>query len=77
MHMRDCLGQVMRSLDIPVLLVTHDLAEATALAYKMIVCIEGRIHQQGTSEEIISNPSSKAIQQLICVEMEIGVFPTL
>jgi molybdate transport system ATP-binding protein len=68
MHMRDCLGHVMQSLDIPVLLVTHDLAEAAALASKMIVCIEGRIHQQGIPEEIIRNPSSAAIQQLICVE---------
>jgi molybdate transport system ATP-binding protein len=75
MHMRDCLGHVMQSLDIPVLLVTHDLAEAAALASKMIVCIEGRIHQQGIPEEIIRNPSSAAIQQLICVERGTEAIP--
>lgn len=67
-HMRDCLGHVMQSLDIPVLLVTHDLAEAASLASKMIVCIAGRIHQQAIPEEIIRNPSSAAIRQLIRFE---------
>jgi molybdate transport system ATP-binding protein len=65
LHMRDCLGQVMRSLDIPVLLVTHDLEEATAIAARIFICIQGRIHQQGMPDEIIKNPSSDGIRHLI------------
>jgi molybdate transport system ATP-binding protein len=65
LHMRNCLGHVMRSLDIPVLLVTHDLAEAVTLATTMFICIEGRIHQQGNPDEIIGNPASAAVRQLL------------
>lgn len=65
LHMRDCLGRVMRSLNIPVLLVTHDLEEAIAIAARIFICIGGRIHQQGVPEEIIRNPSSTAVMHLI------------
>lgn len=65
LHMRDCLGKVMRSLNIPVLLVTHDLEEAIAVAAQIFICIEGRIHQQGIPDEIIKNPCSDAVRHLI------------
>jgi molybdate transport system ATP-binding protein len=65
LHMRNCLGHVMRSLDIPVLLVTHDLAEAVTLATTMFICIEGRIHQRGKPDEIIRDPASGTVQQLL------------
>jgi molybdate transport system ATP-binding protein len=65
LHMRDCLGRVMKSLDIPVLLVTHDLEEATAIAGRIFICIGGRIHQQGTPDEIIGHPSSDVVRRLI------------
>lgn len=65
LHMRACLGHVMRSLDIPVLLVTHDLEEAIAIAAKIFICIEGSIHQQGRPDEIIKNPSSNAVRHLM------------
>jgi molybdate transport system ATP-binding protein len=65
LHMGHCLGQVMRSLNIPVLLVTHDLEEAVTIATKMFICIGGRIHQQGMPDEIIKNPSSDSVRHLI------------
>jgi molybdate transport system ATP-binding protein len=65
LHMRNCLGNVMRSLNIPVLFVTHDLDEAVAIAAKIFICIDGRIHQQGIPDEIIKNPSSDGVRHLI------------
>jgi molybdate transport system ATP-binding protein len=65
LHMRDCLGHVMRFLEIPVLFVTHDLQEATAIASRIFICIGGRIHQQGAPDEVIGNPASDAIRHLI------------
>jgi ABC-type proline/glycine betaine transport system ATPase subunit len=44
--------------------VTHDFEEATAIAAKIFICIEGRIHQQGMADEIIKNPSSNAVRHL-------------
>jgi molybdate transport system ATP-binding protein len=64
LHMRDCLGQVMQALEIPVLFVTHDLEEATAIATRLFICVGGRIHQQGTANEIIGTPSSDAVRRL-------------
>ena len=40
LHMRDCLVKAMKSLGIPVLLVTHDHEEAVALAAKLFI-VEG------------------------------------
>jgi molybdate transport system ATP-binding protein len=65
LHMRACLGRIMRSLDIPVLLVTHDLEEAVAIASRMFICIGGRIHQQGIPDEIIKYPSSGDVRRLL------------
>lgn len=65
MHMRDCLANMMKSLEIPVLFVTHDLKEATSIAARIFICIGGRIHQQGTPDEIIGNPCSDAVRCLI------------
>lgn len=64
-HMRGCLTEIVRGLGIPVLLVTHDLDEATSLARKMFVCIQGRIQQSGEPGEIVANPSSKAVLELV------------
>lgn len=65
LHMRDCLCRVMQSLDIPVLLVTHDLEEATVIATRIFILIGGRIHQEGGPEEILGNPASDDVCQLI------------
>jgi molybdate transport system ATP-binding protein len=64
-YMRACLANMMRSLEIPVLFVTHDLGEAIAIAARIFICIGGRIHQQGTPDEIIGNPYSEAVRCLI------------
>jgi len=63
-HMRDCLARLMRSLGIPVLLVTHDLAEARSLAERMFVLIGGRVLQHGRPEEIVQEPASEAVREL-------------
>jgi len=64
-HMRDCLTEVVRSLGVPVLLVTHDLAEAAALGRTMFVCIGGRIQQSGDPRKVIEHPASEAVRRLV------------
>jgi molybdate transport system ATP-binding protein len=65
LHMRDCLAHTMQALEIPVLFVTHDLQEAAAIAARVFICIGGRIHQQGTADEIVGNPCSEAVRRLV------------
>lgn len=55
------LLNVMRSLrddeHVSVLYITHDLASARYVADRMIVLYAGRIVEEGTTEEVIANPS--------------------
>lgn len=50
---------------LPILLVTHDLSDAFAVADRMIVILSGRILQRGTPEEIYRNPASLDIARLL------------
>lgn len=45
-------------LKMPVILVTHDMAEAQALADRMVVIEKGRVIRQGTTAEVMSDPAA-------------------
>ena len=52
-------------LDIPVLLVTHDLEEAATLASRMAVIVDGRIEQSGDTRDVLDHPVSRRVAELI------------
>ena len=56
---------IFTKLKIPVLLVTHDIWEASCLADRMAVIVGGRILQQGVPDEILSHPVSEEIARLV------------
>ena len=56
-----------RSLDLPVVLVTHDMAEAALLADRMVVLDRGRTLQQGTPEEVTTRPETEEVARLVDV----------
>jgi molybdate transport system ATP-binding protein len=64
-EMRQFLKEVRRDFNIPVVLVTHDLGEATMLADTMIVYAQGRIAQVGSPGEIFRNPSCEEVALLV------------
>jgi len=64
-EMRQFLKGVRRDFNIPVVLVTHDLGEATMLADTIIVYTHGRIAQVGSPEEISRNPSCEEVALLM------------
>jgi osmoprotectant transport system ATP-binding protein len=47
-----------------IVLVTHDMFEATKLAQQIIVLCDGKIEQQGTVAEIENNPASDYVEAL-------------
>jgi ABC-type sulfate/molybdate transport systems ATPase subunit len=51
-HLQDLLGQ----LGLPALLVTHDFGDATALADRIGVIVDGRLRQIGPVAELIESP---------------------
>jgi molybdate transport system ATP-binding protein len=61
----DVLRQVRSDLDIPILLVTHNLDECFDLADDMIVVREGRIVQCGTPAEVCASPASLDLARLL------------
>jgi len=63
--MRLCLSDVMRHLDIPVVLVTHDLHEACSMADTMLVFVDGRLVQRGTPREVVLNPIDDVVAELV------------
>ena len=50
------LGAVIRDAAVPVLLVTHDFAEASLLADRIAVMDKGRVLQQGTASALAARP---------------------
>jgi len=52
------LAQLLSSLDVPAIVVTHDFAEASHLAGEIAVLDGGRIAQRGSPSELASSPAS-------------------
>lgn len=61
------LKQIRGEYSLPVLLVTHNLDEAFALADRMLVYHSGKIIQQGAPREIYERPASSRVALLIGV----------
>ncbi|WP_290648106.1 ABC transporter ATP-binding protein [Aquisalimonas sp.] len=59
------LALLRQGIDIPVLLVTHDLQEATALADRICVLHDGKSLQTGTPEALFRRPESPRVARLL------------
>lgn len=65
LEMGKLLKEVRHEFNIPVVLVTHDLHEARALADRMFVYSAGRIIQSGRPDDIIHLPKSQELIELV------------
>ncbi len=68
------LMEIRREFNIPVVLVTHDLAEACGLAGRLIIYYGGRVIQSGPPEEVISSPASQEVASLLMLRENRGAF---
>ncbi|SEO70843.1 ABC transporter ATP-binding protein [Aquisalimonas asiatica] len=59
------LAVLRQTIDIPVVLVTHDLQEAAALADRICVLHEGASLQAGTPEALFRRPASPRVARLL------------
>jgi molybdate transport system ATP-binding protein len=64
----DLLADLRRELRIPIVLVTHDLAEARQLADTLVVMDAGRILQQGTPGQIYRSPRNARVADLVGIQ---------
>jgi molybdate transport system ATP-binding protein len=67
-QLRGELRERLRRLGIPAILVTHDRAEAMALADELLVLCAGRIVQRGAAAEVFNAPASAEVARLVGVE---------
>lgn len=59
------LAQLRSTLEIPMILVTHDIHEVQQLADSLCLIHKGRSLQQGPVQSVINAPASKAIAKLL------------
>lgn len=64
-ELRAGFRQVQRRLNIPVLLVTHDLEEAATLAPRMAVIVDGRIQQIDQTRTVLDRPATRSVAELV------------
>ncbi|WP_439532729.1 ABC transporter ATP-binding protein [Polymorphobacter sp.] len=60
--LREELASLRATLTIPILLVTHDLDEAAAMADTLAVLYHGRLLQQGPPAEVLATPASPQVR---------------
>jgi molybdate transport system ATP-binding protein len=61
----DLIAELRQSLRIPIVLVTHDLAEARHLADSIVVLDQGEVMQQGSPERIYRSPRNARVADLL------------
>jgi molybdate transport system ATP-binding protein len=59
------LAELRRSLAMPILLVTHDLDEAAALAERIVILHRGRTLQSGPPVEVLDRPRDAEVARLV------------
>ena len=62
------LADLRRELDVPIVLVTHDLDEARLLADRMVVMDAGTVLQQGSPEAIHRAPRNARVADLVGIQ---------
>jgi molybdate transport system ATP-binding protein len=67
-HVRSELAQLLRSLRIPAIVVTHDWVDALTLGDWMIVMAGGRILQTGPPQEVFTRPQHREVAAAVGVE---------
>jgi molybdate transport system ATP-binding protein len=61
---RSDLRAILRDVDIPALLVSHDFEDAATLAGRVAVLVEGRLQQVGSAAELVAAPTNRFVAEL-------------
>jgi molybdate transport system ATP-binding protein len=67
------LGERLRELGLPTVLVTHDYGDAAALADRIGVLVGGQIAQLGTTAELVAAPASPFVAEFTGVNFLRGL----
>jgi molybdate transport system ATP-binding protein len=64
-QLRPELRRLLVHFGVPVILVTHDRAEAMALAHHLLVLDRGRVRQEGAVDEVFNRPADVEVAQIV------------
>ena len=68
LRLRRELRDLLRRLDVPTVLVTHDRAEALQLGDRLVVLDGGRVCQEGEIQRVFDRPTDPAVARILGVE---------
>lgn len=61
----DLMRQLVRSLNLSVILVTHDIGVVRLLAHRLLVMKQGQVVEQGLTDQVLDDPHHPYTQSLI------------
>ena len=61
----DLIKQIQRELSVSMLLVSHDLAVVRMLADRTLVMLDGRVVEEGLTDQILEDPQHSYTQELV------------
>ncbi len=61
----DLIKEIQREFDVSILLVSHDLSVVRMLADRTVVMLNGRIIEQGLTDQILEDPQHPYTQELV------------
>lgn len=67
-QLRRELRQVLTSIDVPSIVVTHDRVDALVLGDRLAVLAQGRVRQTGPVHDVFSRPADLAVASTVGVE---------
>ena len=73
-ELQDDLRAIFRSLEKTVVMVTHDLAEASWFGQEIILLRDGRIVQRGPLRALIDNPAEPFVTQFVSAQRQVFEF---
>jgi osmoprotectant transport system ATP-binding protein len=73
-ELQDDLRAIFRSLEKTVVMVTHDLAEASWFGQEIILLREGRIVQRGPLRALVDNPAEPFVTQFVSAQRQVFEF---
>ena len=67
------LHELLRELGLPTILVTHDFEDASALADRIGVIVDGRVAQEGAAADLVSRPRDAFVASLTGASLLRGI----